>query len=89
MRMFDERGLTTVNMFSFARMPRVPTLTSPSSRDHAIYKGKYDHELQLLNSIRLDLGTRPESFQDFCVESHRLTPTPIGIHRQSLSAKGR
>lgn len=29
------------NSFRFFRMPRVPTLTSPSSRDHAHYKGKH------------------------------------------------
>jgi hypothetical protein len=53
-------------------MPRVPTLTSPSSRDHAQYK-----------------GARPGSFQDFHIETHRMTPTPVSFSRQSQSARGR
>ncbi|CAF4102206.1 unnamed protein product [Rotaria sp. Silwood2] len=57
--------------FATYTMPRVPTLTSPSSRDHAHYK------------------VRPESFQDFCIESHRMTTTPLSFARQSQSPKGR
>ncbi|CAF0950787.1 unnamed protein product [Rotaria sordida] len=53
-------------------IPRVPILTSPSSRDHALYK-----------------GVRPESFQDFRIESHRMTTTPLSFTRQSQSPKGR
>jgi len=70
-------------------MPRVPTLTSPSSRDHAIYKGKYSHEIEFTNGIRLVLGARPGSFQDFRIESHRMTPTPMSFSRPAISAKGR
>ncbi|CAF3333891.1 unnamed protein product [Rotaria sp. Silwood1] len=57
--------------FATYAMPRAPTLTSPSSRDHAQYK------------------VRPESFQDFCIESHRMTTTPLSFVRQSQSPKGR
>ncbi|UJR22622.1 hypothetical protein I4U23_025663 [Adineta vaga] len=53
-------------------MPRVPVLTSPSSRDHALYK-----------------GVRPGTFQDFGIESHRVTPTPFTLTRQFQSAKSR
>jgi hypothetical protein len=48
-----------------------------------------NHELELTNGIRFNLGGRPESFQNFLIESHRMTPTPIIFNRQSVSAKGR
>ncbi|UJR26452.1 hypothetical protein I4U23_007782 [Adineta vaga] len=51
-------------------MPRVPTLTSPSSKDHAQFK-----------------GTRPGISYDFRIETHRMTPTPLIIPRQSQSSK--
>jgi hypothetical protein len=71
-------------------MPRVPTLTSPSSRDHAHYKGRFFREIDISHRIIFFyLGARPESFRDFRIDSHRMTPTPINFSRQSLSAKSR
>jgi hypothetical protein len=70
-------------------MPRVPTLTSPSSRDHAHYKGTFFIKINIRNRILLYLGARPGSFQDFRIESHRVTPTPFSPSRQAQSPKGR
>lgn len=35
------------------------------------------------------LGIRPGSYQDFCLESHRMNPTPLSFSRQLSSAKSR
>jgi hypothetical protein len=35
------------------------------------------------------LGVRPGTYQDFCIESQRVTPAPFTFGRQSLSAKNR
>jgi len=107
-------------------MPRVPTLSSPSSREHAHYKGRLlfaktiakqlfslaqfcfeissvtypagDAHLQnsrlntffrILIILIIYLGVRPGTYQDFCIESQRVTPAPFTFGRQSLSAKNR
>ncbi|CAF0835886.1 unnamed protein product [Adineta ricciae] len=63
------RSFRSISTYS---MPRVPTLTSPSSREHALYK-----------------GVRPGTFQDFSIESQRVTPAPLSLSRQLRSAKSR
>lgn len=40
-------------------------------------------------TILLTVGIRPGSFQDFRIESQRMTPTPMTFNRQAQSAKGR
>lgn len=68
-------------------MPRVPTLTSPSSKEHAQSKGNYSK----INNFKskISLGVRPGTLQDFCIESQRMIPAPFTFSRQSQSAKGR
>ncbi|CAF1263136.1 unnamed protein product [Adineta steineri] len=63
------RSFRSISNYS---MPRVPVLTSPSSREHAQYK-----------------GVRPGTFQEFSVESQRMTPSPFTLDRQFQSAKTR
>ncbi|CAF4318857.1 unnamed protein product, partial [Adineta steineri] len=63
------RSFRSISNYS---MPRVPVLTSPSSREHAQYK-----------------GVRPGTFQEFSVESQRMTPSSFTLDRQFQSAKTR
>ncbi|CAF3778294.1 unnamed protein product [Rotaria magnacalcarata] len=72
-------------------MPRVPILTSPSSRDHATYKGTdfFRKFITIETPTQYYLGVRPESYQDFCIESHRMTTTPLSFNRQTQSPKPR
>lgn len=70
-------------------MPRVPILTSPSSRDHAQSKGNYFYETRISIQILLSLGVRPGSIHDFCIESHRVTPTPLVVIPKTPSFKKR
>jgi hypothetical protein len=46
-------------------------------------------KINIRNRILLYLGARPGSFQDFRIESHRVTPTPFSPSRQTQSPKGR
>ena len=69
-------------------MPRVPTLTSPSSKEHAQSKGK-EFNKNIFFYFEIYSGVRPGTLQDFCLESQRMTPTPYTFNRQSQSPKGR
>ncbi|CAF4134840.1 unnamed protein product [Rotaria socialis] len=70
-------------------MPRVPILTSPSSRDHATFKGTdfFGKFIPIETLTQYYLGVRPESYQDFCIESHRMTTTPLSFNRQTQYPK--
>lgn len=70
-------------------IPRVPTLSSPSSKDHAYYRGEFHRSKISSSSSPLIEGVRPESFQDFRVETQRLTPVPTSVTRMSPQTKGR
>ncbi len=46
-------------------------------------------KINISNKNFFYLGVRPGSFKDFLIESHRVTPTPYSVSRQTPSAKGR